>query len=226
MATTTAVGATAANANANSSATKGSVRLAETFDNFLTLLTKQLQNQDPLSPMDTNQFTQQLVQFTGVEQSVATNKNLEKIIALFQGNQFSDMVSFIGKTVEAKGTSINMGATGGGKWSYTLDQTAFSNKLVVTNSSGDVVYSTDGGTGTGVQDFVWDGKDSGGNALPAGAYTLSVIAKDTSGKEIKSTVTATGRITGVEVKNGTQTLMMGNVPVSFGDVLKIRESAT
>jgi len=223
---TTAVAATSAGTNATSSATKGSVRLAETFDNFLTLLTKQLQNQDPLSPMDTNQFTQQLVQFTGVEQSVATNKNLETIISLFQGNQFSDMVAFIGKTVEAKGSSVNYAGSGNASWSYTLDAQAFDTKINVFDEAGDIVYSGVGETGVGRHDFVWDGRNNAGNLMPAGAYKIVVNAKEPGGKAIGSSVTATGRITGVEVKDGTQTLMMGNVPVSFGDVLKIRETAS
>ena len=98
MAITSATDAAAA---ANSKALQSSRSLADSFDNFLTLLTAQLTNQDPLSPMDTNQFTQQLVAFTEVEQSVNTNANLEDLIALIQQNELAGAVGYIGKYIQS-----------------------------------------------------------------------------------------------------------------------------
>ena len=72
------------------------VDLANNLDNFLTILTTQLQYQDPLSPMETSEFTNQLVMFTGVEQQVQQNQNLEKLIALQSNNLAISAVTYIG----------------------------------------------------------------------------------------------------------------------------------
>src|SRR5471030_2385296 len=73
--------------------------IASNFTTFLQLLTTQLQNQDPLSPMDTNQFTQQLVQFAGVEQQMKTNTDLDQLVSLNKTSQATAALSFVGKQV-------------------------------------------------------------------------------------------------------------------------------
>mgnify|MGYP000415501120 CR=1 FL=1 len=88
------------------------VSLAGDFDQFLTLLTTQLANQDPLSPMDTTEFTNQLVLFAGVEQQIASNENLEELISLSGGNQAVQAVSYIGKKAEANGNIFQLTENG------------------------------------------------------------------------------------------------------------------
>ncbi|HZZ11369.1 MAG TPA: flagellar hook capping FlgD N-terminal domain-containing protein, partial [Paraburkholderia sp.] len=87
------------NTAAGAGQSTASQQLAGNFDTFLTLLTTQLQNQDPLSPMDSTQFTQQLVAFSGVEQQINTNNNLQSLIALNQSQQAASAVSYIGHSV-------------------------------------------------------------------------------------------------------------------------------
>ncbi|MBM3555267.1 MAG: flagellar hook assembly protein FlgD [Alphaproteobacteria bacterium] len=207
-----------------SQATKSSVRLAETFDNFLTLLTKQLQHQDPLSPMDTNQFTQQLVQFTGVEQAVATNKNLESLLSLLKGNSLADMVSFVGKTVVAKGASATFSGSPL-EFGYELKDTAYQTKITIQDENGTIVYSTDGSTDAGSHKFTWDGRDSHGDVVGNGVYKIVVTPTDRGGVAQGVSTTVAARITGVELRDGAQMLMMGEVPVALADVKSIREQS-
>ena len=127
----------------SSQATKSGKVLTQNFDTFLKLLTAQLQNQDPLEPMDAAQFTQQLVQYSGVEQGIYTNKNLETLIALQQSGGMGSAVNYIGREVEAQN---NQAALSGGQaqWTYTLPAVAESVQLVVRDANGKAVYS---GTG-------------------------------------------------------------------------------
>ena len=83
-------------------------KLAENFDTFLQLLTTQLQHQDPLSPMESNEFVAQLVQFSEVEQAIASNKSLEKLIDLQNTNQATAAIGYIGQTVEAAGSGAHV----------------------------------------------------------------------------------------------------------------------
>ena len=114
-------------AAASAASSVGRTRLAENFDTFLTLLTTQLKNQDPLSPMDSTEFTQQLVQMTGVEQQLLTNDLLEKLVAN-TGSGVATAVSLIGKEVRA---DADVAALSGGKaeWVYKLDRTASDTKI-------------------------------------------------------------------------------------------------
>ncbi|MBT7666952.1 MAG: flagellar hook-basal body complex protein, partial [Rhodospirillaceae bacterium] len=123
-------------------------KLADNFDTFLTLLTAQLEHQDPLEPMDANQFTDQLVQFTEVEQSIAANKNLEKLLALVGTNSTADAVSYLGKTVEAVGRTTSL-TSGKADWRYHLPETAESTTVTITNAAGKLVYSTEGEVAAG-----------------------------------------------------------------------------
>ena len=110
-------------AGSGSSTSFATSSLAENFDTFLTLLTVQLQNQDPLDPLDTNEFTSQLVQFTAVEQAIATNNNLESLIGLTELSHAATRISYLGKEVEAPGSTSYL-TDGKAEWSYVLDDEA------------------------------------------------------------------------------------------------------
>src|SRR5262249_14066280 len=160
--------------------TGGMQELSGNFNTFLTLLTTQLQNQDPLSPMDSNQFTQQLVEFSQVEQQIDTNNNLQSLIALGQSNTLSSSASYLGKSITltpANGAPQNSSCT----WRYAPGADAANTTLTVTDSTGKVVYTEPGETSSGGHDFTWDGTDSSGNQLPDGVYKLSVASNASDG---------------------------------------------
>src|SRR4249919_2257764 len=131
-------------------ATQGAAQktLSGNFDTFLTLLTTQLKNQDPLSPMDSNQFTQQLVQFSQVEQQINSNKNLESLIALTKSQSATNAVSYLGKTLTiTDGTAALQ--NGAANWNYSLPNDAAITKLLITDSRGRPVFATTGETALG-----------------------------------------------------------------------------
>src|SRR5271155_227189 len=124
--------AAAANALANT-------QIAGNFQSFLQLLTTQLQNQDPLSPLDTNQFTQQLVEFAGVQQQINTNDSLATLVSLQQTAQSSQALEFVGKTAVVSGntaTLTNSEAT----WELNIP-TASNVNINIANSNGQTVFS-------------------------------------------------------------------------------------
>ena len=212
------VGATTPSAAASSAST-----LSRTFDSFLLLLTTQLQNQDPLDPMDSNEFTQQLVEFTGVEQSIATNTHLEQLIAMFQSDEFSGAVQYIGKTIEAPGATTAL-ANGKAEWSYTVHGQASKTTVKVLNDKGIAVFSTPGSIATGTHSFAWDGKDAAGNPLPEGAYTLSVQSLGQDGGDVDISIKLLGRVTGVQSEAGETPLTIGETAIALKDILSVRES--
>lgn len=206
-----------------SGSARGAATLSDTFDSFLLLLTTQLKNQDPLDPLDPGEFTQQLVQFSGVEQSIATNTNLEQLISMFRANEFSGAVQYIGKAVEAPGGLAAM-TDGNAEWSYSIPGQASETTLKVLDDNGVAVFSTQGKIGTGTHSFIWDGNDGAGNPLPDGAYTLKVASLDSDGNDIEVTISAFGKVTGVHSEAGETSLDVGAVSVRLKDVLSVREA--
>src|ERR1700741_4182116 len=142
MDVTSATSAASAATSTASQAADASKSLSSNFDTFLTLLTTQLQNQDPLQPMDSNQFTQQLVQFSQVEQEINSNKNLESLIALTKARSGADAVGYLGKKLTLSDGSAPL-EDGSAEWTYSLSNDASDARLIVTNSANRVVYSTD-----------------------------------------------------------------------------------
>jgi len=201
--------------------------LAKNFDTFLTLLTEQLKNQDPLDPLNSEQFVQQLVQFSSVEQQIASNKSLEALLALQQTNSQLTALDFIGKEATLN-HPVTLMQNGEGKWEYAMAQEADTVELLIFDKNGKQVRRLDGQTGEGPHQLVWDGKDENGNRLPDGAYRLQVIAKDADKAAIDSTVRVTHRVTGVEMNSGQAQVSIGGgelaIPASL--VTKVREPAT
>jgi flagellar basal-body rod modification protein FlgD len=201
----------------------GRARLAENFDTFLTLLTTQLKNQDPLSPMDSTQFTQQLVQMTGVEQQLLTNDLLEKLVSN-TGSGISTAVALIGKEVRA---DSDLSALSGGKaeWVYKLDRAATDVKVEVLDSKGRVVQTiapTDNKAGE--HTFKWDGKTAGGSTAPDGIYSLRVTAKDGEGSAVPTGVVAQGVVTGVQQVDGKTVVTINGAQIPWEKITLIREA--
>ena len=99
--------------------------VANNYQTFLSLLTTQLKNQDPLSPLDTNQFTQQLTQMTGVEQQLLSNQLLQQLVNQNQGGGLTNAVGLIGKTVTSSGGAAVLSG-GSATWNYSLPSNAAS----------------------------------------------------------------------------------------------------
>lgn len=213
---------------ATSAASSASSVLASDFDTFLQLLTTQLKNQDPTDPMDANQFTEQLVQFSQVEQQINMNKNLETMIAMLETQQASANLGYIGKVVDFDSNEVELAEGGTAFWSYDLPEDAETVQYRILDEDGNVVRSgsmsaDDAGAGSsGRIEVAWDGTDAEGNACEAGTYTLEVTAKDASGKVVDgTTVYARGYVEAVETIDGEQYLIVSGMKVPPGDVIAV-----
>ncbi|MDO8410042.1 MAG: flagellar hook assembly protein FlgD [Phenylobacterium sp.] len=194
---------------ATSGTNAGSQRLAESFDTFLILLTTQMKNQDPLSPMDSGDFTQQIVQMTGVEQQLLTNDLLKQLVGS-AGDGVADAVSLIGKEVRAATDTANL-SKGQAEWVYRLDREAQSVKIEVLDDKGSIVHvqaleNVQGGE----HDFSWNGKNILGSQLPdGGTYTLRITATDTAGATVGHNTFIQGLVRAVEQIDGQTYVTIG-----------------
>lgn len=208
----------------NASATDKAAAKAQTnYQDFLHLLTTQLQNQDPTAPTDTNQLTQQIATLSQVEQQINTNSNLQKLISLFNTSTLNNVVGYIGRQVETDG---DKGVLQNGKASfvYNLEKDAQSADVRILDYSGKVVLSASGTKVAGRNEVLWDGKDADGNQLPDGTYTIKVAAKDAAGADVKVTTSTVGMVSSVDTKDGATSLMLGDVPVALDKVHSVRQA--
>lgn len=196
------------------------VSIADNFDTFLTLLTTQLQNQNPLDPLDTNQFTQQLVQFTEVEQSVKLNKNLEQMVALTAANAITNAVGYIGKEVSTSGSSAQL-QNGNATWRVTLGGDSPSTTYTVRNAAGVPVYTQTGPASFGAQDFTWSGQTDTGGQAPEGTYKLSIVASNANGGTVSATTESSGIVEGVDMSGNEPVLLVGGRQIRLQDILSI-----
>lgn len=213
--------------NATNRINSGTAMLASNFETFLALLTSQLKNQDPLSPVDSNQFTAQLTQMAGVEQQLLTNELLKSLVSAQGGGGLADAANYIGKEATAAWSATKF-TDGEAEWSYEVASNAASVKLEVLDGSGNVVWSGAApDKTTGVHDFSWDGETrTGGNAQDGQVYTLRVVAKDAAGGSIDAQVLTRGRITGVEMYDGEAFLTVGNSILPLSSVIALEEMRT
>jgi flagellar basal-body rod modification protein FlgD len=165
---------------ASTSSLVDKTEIASNFTTFLKLLTTQLQNQDPLSPMDTNQFTQQLVQFAGVEQQMKSNDSLSTLVSLQQNAQTTEALALVGATVVVNGSTAQL-ANGQASWTLNSTQPATAT-ITIADSTGRTAYTTTGTVNTGNQNFVWNGQGNDGTIWPAGNYSLTATGTSASGQ--------------------------------------------
>jgi flagellar basal-body rod modification protein FlgD len=186
-----------AGSTASSLSGLGAQSIAGNFQTFLTLLTTQLQNQDPTNPLDTNQFTQQLVEFAQVEQQLQSNSQLATLVSLQQSAQSTQALNFVGDTVTVNGNTSQL-TSGAASWTFNSPQPATAT-VQITNSTGQLVYSGNLTLQSGANTFNWNGQGSNGTQWPDGTYTANVTAQSASGQAVTVTSEITGVVTSVDL---------------------------
>jgi len=199
-------------------------KLADDLDDFMTILTTQLANQDPLDPMDSSEFTSQLVQFASVEQQIATNSNLEALITAQLTSQLSGVTSYVGRYIEAETGYVQV-FEGESEFGYILHEDADSTIINVSDLNGKTVFSGPGQVNAGKHGVEWDGMDLEGNLVPDGIYQITVSASDADGKPVGVTTTAVGKVTGVSYVGEQPVLLLDNQAIALNQVLTLREEA-
>jgi flagellar basal-body rod modification protein FlgD len=216
----------AASNSANGVLSTSNAQIQSEFNTFLTLLTTELQNQDPSSPLDTNQFTSQLVQFSQLEQTLNTNSDLTTLINGQQVNQMATAIGYIGQTVQASGGNFVLDGTDSDSLNYTLASSAKSVTINILNSSGQTIAQIPGTTDSGSNTVSYNGTYPGQPTLPAGQYSFSVTATDANGNSVQATTSTTGTVTGVDNTNGVVNLHLGNLVIPESTVTQILGSSS
>jgi flagellar basal-body rod modification protein FlgD len=215
---TTVSNATASTAS-TASATDSKARIADNFDQFLQLLTTQLKNQSPLDPLDTNQFTQQLVQFASVEQQIKTNDNLAALLVSNKTSTLTNALSFVGSRVTADGTTSAL-KDGKATWQINAPR-AGTMAYVITDKSGNQLFSGTRTVTAGDQTLTWDGRMSNGQTAPAGDYTITVAAKDANGQSMTIKSEVSGTVESVDVTGSEPVLKIGGVLIPMSKVKSV-----
>jgi flagellar basal-body rod modification protein FlgD len=217
---TTTSSTSSASSTAQAAGTTAAQQLAGNFDTFLQLLTTQLQNQNPLDPLDTNQFTQQLVEFASVEQQVNMNTNLQTLISMQQTSEATSALQLVGSTVTVSGSSATLSnaTSSPAIWNLTTSTPATAN-ITVTSSAGTTAFT--GTMAAGSQGFTWNGKGNNGQTWPDGTYTLNITATGANGQAVTVSTQVQGTVSGVNTSSNPPTLTVGGQTVQISQVTSI-----
>ncbi|WP_425403977.1 flagellar hook assembly protein FlgD [Hwanghaeella sp.] len=193
------------------------------FNNFLLILTTQLQNQDPLSPTDTHEFTNQLVLFAGVEQEIQQNGNLEELIGLQKANQGVSALSYIGQQVEAEGSIFNVEEGEGTTLGFELADTPDTASITVTDIAGNIVFIASlEDVDFGYNQFQWDGKDITGQDVPSGIYAFQINAVNEDDQPIEVKHSTTSIVDGVESDDEGTFVTSGPLSIALDKIFAVR----
>ena len=217
--TSAASAGVSAAASTAATGTNALTTLSNNFNDFLSLLTTQLKNQDPSTPMDSNTFTSELVQFSSVEQQITTNSSLTSLIQATQGSEVIQATGVVGKQVTLNSAQLPL-QNGTGSLGFTTTS-AEPVSIKITNSSGvdvkDVSLTSTAGSNT----YTWNGADNSGTQLADGAYTVAVEGQPAGGTAAAVPFTVRGTATGVLNTNGVVTLQAGAVSTAFSNVVSV-----
>jgi flagellar basal-body rod modification protein FlgD len=189
------------------------------FNDFLGMLMTQLQNQDPTTPMNTDQFTSELVQFSSVEQQIQTNSSLTNLIQLTQGSEVIQGSSMIGHQVTVQSTQIPLQNSQG-----TVNITSPAAEPVsvsITNSAGTDIFDASVNAVAGNNTFTWNGTNNAGQTVPDGLYTLVATGSNVGGGTSTLSFTVTGTATGVASSGSAVNLQLGSLTVPFSAITSV-----
>ncbi len=206
----------------NAAIEQSTTSLGNDFDQFLSLLTTQLQNQDPLDPLDSTEFTNQLVQFSQVEQQISQNQRLEELVGLQRASTINNAIGFIGKEVRYEGSRFSYDGTSELEMSYFLADDAAQTTVTILDQSNNIIRSFNGSTAAGEHLLDWDGLDDNGDPVAPGQYELQVGAQNAEGRAIQTSSLVPGLVSGVEVIDGQVVLVMEDLIVGLDTILSVR----
>ena len=216
----TTVSSSTATAASTSSASTSSSTIMGDFNTFLTMLTTQLKNQDPSTPMDSNELTQQLVQFASIEQQMAANTTLGSLLELQQSSQVTASAPLLGKEIEVQASSVSL-QDGVAKLSLPAAGTATSAQITISSLTGATLYSGTVALGSDATSWTWDGKDTSGSQMADGAYKVTVTGLTSSGGTTSVDYAVVGRATSVAVDDGKVTLSLGDLTVDYSAIRRV-----
>lgn len=218
---------TASNTQNQAQSQSSAAQLNSDFDTFLQLLTTQMQHQDPLDPVESQEFTNQLVAFSGVEQQIRTNQQLENLVTMQVLGMTSLGLGFIGLDVEISGEFAEYDGENPMEFGYTMPEAATENTITIKDSDGNVVYTADGELGTGKHKFTWNGLDDLGQPVEAGTYQVEVTAFNGEEEALAVPTTVQGHVDGIESgEYGEIMLLIGDRKVSVTDVRRAIETGS
>lgn len=224
MSTISGTSTVTAATTSSAAATAANDTLASNFTSFLQLLTTQLKNQNPLDPMDTNQFTQQLVQFAQVEQQLKGNTQLETLVSLQKATQATQALGYVGQTVALDGQTSKLTSSGAG-WSFNSPKPA-SATVNIINSAGATVFTGTYSLNSGIQNFVWDGRNNSGVKQADGDYKLSITAKDASGQTVAVSTEVQGVVDSVDMSKSPPVLSVNNTEYALDKIKRVVRSTS
>jgi flagellar basal-body rod modification protein FlgD len=219
MTTTTATPTTTTSntSTAQAASAVGSQEFAGNFNTFLTLLTTQLQNQDPLSPMDTSQFTSQLVEFASVEQQINMNTNLQSLMSMQQTSDSLQALQLVGAnvTINSNTAALSQATNSPATWSFSSPSPA-TGTVTITSSTGQVAFTGTTSLSAGSQNYIWNGQGNNGVTWPDGNYTLSITATGANGQPVTVTTQVQGTISSVNLSQNPPIITVDgqNYPIS------------
>jgi flagellar basal-body rod modification protein FlgD len=188
-------------------------------DDFLRLLVTQLRFQDPLNPLDQNQFLAQTAQFTSLENLQNISAGIDSLRTLMAGNSLVDSAALVGRTVRSSSREVAFAGTPL-SLSFSLEAPVSSVNVDVIDASGTVVRRlVTASAGVGASSVAWDGLDAGGHPLPAGTYTYFVSSSSGTGPQPAA---VSGVITGLSIVNGQPVYRIGDATVRPGEIFEIR----
>ncbi len=220
---TTTTGSTTSNASSASAAgTSASQQIAGNFDTFLQLLTTQLQNQDPLDPMDSDSFTQELVEFAGVEQQIDMNTNMQTLISAQQTTEATSAMQLVGSTVTISGSNstLSNATNTPATWSLTTTTPATAN-VTITSSAGTTAYTGTVALNAGTQTYTWNGQGNNGQTWPDGTYTMAITATGANGQPVTVSTQTQGTVSGVNLSTNPPTLTVNGQSVQISQITSI-----
>jgi flagellar basal-body rod modification protein FlgD len=213
-----------ATSTSTTSAAAKTATIAQNFETFLSLLTTQLKNQSPLDPLDTNQFTQQLVQFAGVEQQLKSNESLTLLLAATKANTITNALGFVGAKVTADGATTRL-SNGAAEWRLQAPRSVANATITITNATGSVVQTETRSLSAGDQTYVWKGRTSTGAVAPDGDYRITISARDPSGQPVSIRSEIQGVVDSVDVSGTEPVLSIGTITIPVNKVKTVQRSA-
>lgn len=195
--------------------------LAGDFDDFLNLLTVQLQHQDPLSPMDSTEFTNQLVSFAGVEQQINTNEKLNSLVNFGLTNINTQALGYVGLKANYQSNEAYYDGQEPVDITFAIEGAPVNASIRIMDDEGKTIKLIQGQAVAGRQDVVWDGTDQLGQQVSAGTYQVRIDSVNEQGNTLNAQILVSGIVRGVESQDGVPLLLIGERAVPMGNIINV-----